>query len=648
MNLKKLFNYSYFKENIKKSKSVLAFFFGVVPLLNILVMITCLYDAKARIDLNTISTITTLGLYLIPFILAFSLFGFLFKKSSVDFVVSKPLSRRSIYITNIIGGIIILFGFIFLNALIFFMFDLFTSLTIPFLLILDYAIYFFVAYLFLFSISSLAITLAGNLMTSLVLIMIIVCLIPFIKISTNYFSFNDTNYIKCTEEACTPSKYYCYENEECISHLNKQEYKIDIEKELNMNLTAPIKLLFTYEYNEPLFVTKEVVKMAILSLLYFIVGFLKFKYRKMENNETSFKSSWMHFLVKTITFIPVSFICYILLREESSIIILLIILAAVFIYYVIYDLITRREIYKPKESLVICLISLGLISGFYASLDYLKIDEVINISEIDAITFNYGIKITDQNLIKTMLKETLDASYENDNSFYIKSRVTKGNQNYVIYLKLSQETNLMITDLFQEYYQNYITKFPYDKVTYVERNGKSIPLNKEIKNLIKNASKEITSDNSFDSIQLYVYQNHEYQSINLSLTDQKLYEYILNQEYIDFKEAILNSENTNNYFYLENTTEYFTSIDGYVFSYLLNSNLSSFKNYLNNYNLPAINDEKVKVFYHNGKEKYEIIVNAKEFYQEYTSYQEKLKDDETYQTLIKEYLNLNGDQNAEY
>ena len=37
MNLMKLFNKDYFKENLRKSKGLLAFFLGVIPLINILV-----------------------------------------------------------------------------------------------------------------------------------------------------------------------------------------------------------------------------------------------------------------------------------------------------------------------------------------------------------------------------------------------------------------------------------------------------------------------------------------------------------------------------------------------------------------------------------------------------------------------------------
>lgn len=120
MSLMKLFNFKYLKENIKKSRGLLAFFFGVIPLINIIVLITIISNDKINImDFYSLSSITILGMFILPLVLAVSLFGFLFQKKSVDFVMSKPLSRKSIYVTNILGGIGIIIIFILLNALIF-------------------------------------------------------------------------------------------------------------------------------------------------------------------------------------------------------------------------------------------------------------------------------------------------------------------------------------------------------------------------------------------------------------------------------------------------------------------------------------------------------------------------------------------------
>ena len=73
MNLMKLFNFKYFKENLRKSKAVLAFFLGVVPLLNILLLIIALINMNndpVLLDFASLSIITFLGMYVLPLILA--------------------------------------------------------------------------------------------------------------------------------------------------------------------------------------------------------------------------------------------------------------------------------------------------------------------------------------------------------------------------------------------------------------------------------------------------------------------------------------------------------------------------------------------------------------------------------------------------
>ena len=79
MNLKVLFNFRYFKENIRKSKGLLAFFLGVVPIINIIILISILtLGGDTLVDFKSLSLSTYLGLYIIPIVLSISLFFFLF------------------------------------------------------------------------------------------------------------------------------------------------------------------------------------------------------------------------------------------------------------------------------------------------------------------------------------------------------------------------------------------------------------------------------------------------------------------------------------------------------------------------------------------------------------------------------------------
>ena len=58
------------------------------------------------------ATGTLLGTFILPIIISICLFNYIYKKKSVDFINSMPISRKSIFITNTILGIIIIIFFI--------------------------------------------------------------------------------------------------------------------------------------------------------------------------------------------------------------------------------------------------------------------------------------------------------------------------------------------------------------------------------------------------------------------------------------------------------------------------------------------------------------------------------------------------------
>ena len=119
MNLKRLFNWPYLRQNLKKSKGLLAIILGIIPILNLLIFIAInvLSNSEAS-TLSRISTVAILGLYTIPILLSMALFGFVFKRKSVDFMMSMPLERKTIFVTNTIGGIGLMIAMLLLNILL--------------------------------------------------------------------------------------------------------------------------------------------------------------------------------------------------------------------------------------------------------------------------------------------------------------------------------------------------------------------------------------------------------------------------------------------------------------------------------------------------------------------------------------------------
>ena len=107
MSLKKLFNLDYFLQNIKKSKMSILLFLLVVPIFTSLLIITA-GEELMDVSFLGLGGFNIFFMYITPFILSLSLFGYVYKKRSADFMCSMPISRKSVFTTNTIGGILLI------------------------------------------------------------------------------------------------------------------------------------------------------------------------------------------------------------------------------------------------------------------------------------------------------------------------------------------------------------------------------------------------------------------------------------------------------------------------------------------------------------------------------------------------------------
>lgn len=651
MNLKAFFNINFFKENIKKSKGLLAFLLGIIPIINIIILIILLTGNEGiLVDFNTLSFITYAGIIFIPLSLSITLFSFIFKKKSVDFVMSKPINRRSIYFTNTLGGIFILLIFTLINTLIFGLFSLiFSNLTIPFALLLDYFVFWFISYVFIFIVTNLAIVISGNLITSFVVLMIIVFLVPYLN-CLQYFSFDyhsNYNYITCTEDTCKPENYYCYGDTECEKHMLDNEYELEYTKIMDYNFIAPLMTGNNIEdyagnsmENSTMYNTISLVKMLVLSVVYGAAGYFIFKRRKMENNETSFKNAFAHYLVKGITLFPVCFVTYAIIRSTDGIG-WLISIAGIIGYSIIYDLITRKEIFKFSKSLIISLIFFLLYTGIY-TLNFQILDSKEHtIKEFDSLIYE-EVEITDQSLINEVIKATLNKTIEQTN-YTLYLILTEGSNKYEVRLDIPESLMKKLDQKVKEKERTTIKNMNYNNISYIEYCNLSVPVTKEIKKIIKdNINKLDDFDIDYvansEILYLYSYKNHKYEkvSIPVKLTEE-LYKEVIDYQNKDFIKYITTTKYDlyfSPHYYQE---EIFTDEDIYVFDYVINSNLNAFIDYLQNDNEIDLTKESMNIqTYYNRS--YNVTINdIEKFQKEFEQYKENVKENSEYQNLIKQY-----------
>ena len=652
MNLKALFNFNFLKENVRKSKGLLAFLLGVIPIINIIFLIVLLTTSSSNLlEFDIVSFLTYAGIIFIPLSLSVTLFGFVLKKKSVDFILSKPISRKSLFITNTLGGILVILVFMIINTLIFGLFGLvFESLTIPFGLLVDYFLFWFISYVFMFTVINLAIVLSGNLITSIVVALIILLIVPYLNginyITQDYYSGN--NYIICENPDCKPESYYCYNDDDCEEHLLNNEYRLYYGKLLTYNFTAPLVMLNEAANNNDTFYNSiSLIKMIVLSVIYFAIGYFVFKNRKMENNETSFKSSFAHYLVKGITLFPICLLTYAIV-EETEAIGWLISIVGIIIYSVVYDLITRREIYKPVKSLIISALLFFLFTGVYAS--YFKVfdnpEKVIK--KVDSITYE-GMKITDTDLINNIIKSLLDKNTMGS-SYVYNFIFTSGNTQYEVTADINETLNNLLQDELNIWNKEKIKKFDFNRIHYMEYNDTMIPITKELKNIIKdNINKidefDIDSLSETDTLYLYSYHNHHYESVMIPIKlDSELFNKIItyqNELFIKFREKIDYelSYNLNAY-----DSDVFSDEDYYVFDYVIRSNMTKFINYLKNDNKIDANKDLTYIRVYDMNKAYTITISDVQlFKEEFDSYKEILKDNKEYQRLVNNFREMQAD-----
>lgn len=382
MNLIKSFNYKYLKENIKKSKGLIILLLIVVPLLTTLFTVLVVNGDKtvnlaSEISINWVNMI---GMYIVPIGISFALFGYIYKKSSVDLINSMPINKQTIFITNTIGGIILITLMQVITVALLFICGLACANLVIFTkMLIDIFIVMWVAYIFVFLATNLAMTVSGTFFTQLVLTVLILFLVPFITICINEDPNNTTYKI--------------------VYGSSEQDWKFAYE---STYFTAPVHIPLAFLESRSLYSTVSLAKTIVLGIIYLILGVILFKRRKMEDTEESFRNEKIHLLVKALTVFPMIVFLNVL---NLSKIITIFIIAIIAIYYFAYDFIVKR---KVKLMVSIVALVLTLVLSYALAVGIEKLDE--SIGELSR-------KINANDIKEVAIK--LDVGYLEEDSYFI-------------------------------------------------------------------------------------------------------------------------------------------------------------------------------------------------------------------------------------
>lgn len=587
MSLTNLFKFNYLKENIKKSKSIILLCILLLPILNgIVLLMKCSDGTKFMPNIYEISGFVLFGMYIIPVILSLTLFGFVYKKGSIDFTLSMPINKKQIFLTNTIGGICIIFIMQIVNFIIMLLISLiYSNIIISYRMLFDILFIYSISYIFVFVCTNIAVSVSSNKITSIVVTLLILFLFPFIStfINSNDFSYYGNNPIKieCINDSCKPLNYYC-DNVKCEVDRKNNIYTTNIKKYDNITYTMPYELIkitvFGIEGDSN--INKSIIKMVFLSIIYIIVGMVLFNIKKFEVVGTSFKNEKIHILVRTLTTIPILCFSYVIIKNFSlssydlfSIVLLLVL---IFAYLIIYDLITRKKVTNFFK-MAVCLVVVGGIVAFVGTLT--NDDEInINAKDIKEISFldDNGMVIgSTENIevINNSISLLLDAdSLDNYTySYNIKTKVNGSMYKFTIYTTKDNYdyiNNILINDKkfmngFNKYKNNNVFAIEYfDGYTGIDNNNLSDMIVNKYKN-DKNIFGSNTDDGLFD-VSIYIYDNFNVRNIEFNVSGDK-----------NLELGILR-------YYNNNTKKMFNKLDNEnsIYSYYIDNHYCSYDNEL--------------------------------------------------------------------
>lgn len=567
MNLTNLFNLKFLKENIKRSRAVILLLIFLVPVINVIIyLMNATNSGSFMPSIFEIAPLSVVGMYIVPVLLSITLFSFIYKRKSSDFVMSFPVSKKQIFMSNTLGGIIIIIISNLVNYLLLLIATLLlTNVLLDYRMLFDIFFLWTISYIFVFTCTNIAVSVSSNRITTIVVTLLILFLVPFVHTFITSDSFkgigHDNISTYCNNEICRPKNYECYDIS-CEINRKKDLYVYTYYNEIeeNTNYTIPYALIVEGLFGRDNYsINKSILKMSLLSIIYIIVGLLLFQRKKFEVVETSFKSERTHILVRSLTTIPILCIYYIILKESSlgtsDIFTIIFLFVLVFTYLIIYDLLTRKKVTNIFKSIA-ALIVVGTIVIFTGEVSSRGVDQ-IDVNSIDKITFtdtdmsSTGGYTNNKELINYIISIHID-NVKNETYYRnLDVRITVSKKTYEFMVSVTEKEYNYIMEVLSkdETYQKTSKKIKNSDVFAIKLEGdgsyisKKDKLYSEIIEAFKNSDNKKNVSNSLFQVELYTYSDFTTNTIYFNLPeDTKLYQSILNRYNQMTKETLDNPD----------------------------------------------------------------------------------------------------------
>ena len=563
-------------------------------------------------SLIELQPLSLIGMYVLPVILSITLFSFVFKRKSSDFVMSFPVSKKQIFISNTVGGILIIFAMNLVNYLFTLIASLLLSnVLLDYRMLFDMFILWTISYIFVFTCTNIAISISSNKITTVVVTLLVLFLVPFIHtfiVSDEFKGISNSDIeTYCDSELCRPTNYECYSTScEIKKRQNIYQYTYYEEIENTTSYTMPYALIYSALIEDISSINKSILKMAFLSIIYIIIGLLLFIRKKFEVVETSFKSERLHIFIRSLTTIPIICIYYIILINSnismSDIFTVTFLVVLLIAYIIIYDLITRKKVTNILKSLAALMI-VGIIVIFTGKLSETNKVEQIDVDDISKMTFldnnmvNSNGYTTNKELINYIVSIHIDNIKGEDNyfrNFNVRINVDKKTYEFRISTTKEQYNHIINTLSTDETYKKSSSKIKNKDIFAIQLQGDNSYLtkdnelyNKIIEQFQNSSTITAETSNSLFTAVISIYDSYEVNTLFYDIKNTELQEEILNYYNKEVAKTFEDPDVSIHTYYIgEYDFETYTVSEDYLSNYYENENTE-----INNFILDNLTDK---------------------------------------------------------
>ena len=447
-----LINFKYLKESIKKSKGAIILLCTLIPLFSSLALyiLTRNNYSVSIPSLLEISAPALIGLYILPITISIILFSFVYKKNSVDLIMSMPIKRTTIFCTNTLIGIMLFVIIFSLTALLTCIGNVLTrDMVIAPQMIFKYFATWTISYIFVYTVSNLCMTLTGNIILQIILTLFILFFPGYMK---DYFNAKiDTS----------AYRFYMEEQEDEFKIKNSIDKDISSVVPYKYARIVPVAIFNQsdrFDSDDLIGVanTNQTIKMVVYSTIYFALGLYLFNKRKMEVAENTFLSSKTHNIVRCMLIFPI-ILGLLVIEKIGSFGITIVCSAIVITAYYLYDLVTKKTLsgFWKSSLYLFALIWICVIVNVLSNSIGEKIgNTIINKQDVKSVGILLenavdekilNVEITDYDLLSLIYEVKDNKNYiTNETSSYVYDKIPRNNLKK-IQVKLNLENNKLHT-----------------------------------------------------------------------------------------------------------------------------------------------------------------------------------------------------------